>query len=470
MASFDGGEQLSGLAGEIRRSLDSEQYDLANYTEQRVKDLMVAAFSAPLTGPKEMIRCTFIAGGGKLVRQKYNDDLPKWILSALRDIGFTEDRSAAETFDSQGTFKQQHDTGQNLKYVIVYPRVAAAAAAAALAAGAGGGGGKAGVSPSAGLPDTKTPEYMAASAGLETFKQMVASKCESWRQRKRLAKVLQEASDVFQAIEQKLCSGAALDPREQALYESNSGQDAEKIAWLQGEIKSMSEGGRLSAAEKEELLASMQANLAAVEAERAKATEEGKVKVVEKLAEKAAAIVQRKGKIAEAPPHQARLRHGDEVQKLRMRLLVLTALEERPKSQGALTIADLQTLSEKPEIEAAVTELEKASRGWFEADDDFAVKCAFEAKEAAAKYKARLKTLAQKKGALGSSKGVGGKSGGGTQKIVGGSSSSSSSAAWSSIGVKKPVSQVPRASGGAGKPSGGFAAAFGNESEDDEDD
>ena len=464
MSGF-GGEQMSGLAGEIRRSIDSEQYDLANYTEQRVKELMVAAFSAPLTGPKEMIRCTFIAGGGKLVRQKYSDDLPKWILSALRDIGFSEDRSAAETFDSQGTFKQQHDTGQNLKYVIVYPRVAVAAAAV-------GGGGKAeGALPSAAaLPDTKTPEYMAACAGLETFRQMVASKCESWRQKKRLLKVLQDASEVFHAIEQKLCSGAALDPREQALYESNSGQDAEKIAWLQGEIKSMSEGGRLSAAEKEELLASMLSNLAAVEAERAKALEDGKAKVAEKLAEKAAMIAQRKATIAEAAPYQARLRHGDEVQKLRMRLLALTALEERPKSQGALTIADLQTLSEKPEIEAAVTELEKASRGWFEADDDFAIKCAFEAKEACGKYKARLKTLAQKKGgggSLGGSKG-GGKASG-TQKIPG-SSYSSSSTAWSSIGVKKPVSQAPKASG-AGKAAGGFAAAFGgNESDDDDED
>ena len=33
---------------------------------------------------------------------RYPEDLPKWLVAALREIGFTEDRSAAETFDSQG--------------------------------------------------------------------------------------------------------------------------------------------------------------------------------------------------------------------------------------------------------------------------------------------------------------------------------------------------------------------------------
>jgi hypothetical protein len=42
-----------------------------------------------------------------------------------------------------GTFKQQHDTGQNLKYVVVYPHVACASAPPAGAAGDGGGDGQA---------------------------------------------------------------------------------------------------------------------------------------------------------------------------------------------------------------------------------------------------------------------------------------------------------------------------------------
>jgi hypothetical protein len=99
-------EQLSGMAGEIRLSLTSEQFDLANYTEARARDLVLAAFSSPLSAPSTMVRFTFIVGGGKLVRAKYSDDLPKWMGAALRDIGYTADASAAETFDSQGMFEQ----------------------------------------------------------------------------------------------------------------------------------------------------------------------------------------------------------------------------------------------------------------------------------------------------------------------------------------------------------------------------
>ena len=95
-------EQLSGMAGEVRSSLTSEQFDLANYTEIRARDLVLAAFSAPLSAPTTMIRFTFVVGGGKLVRAKYSDDLPKWMGAALREIGYVADASAAETFDSQG--------------------------------------------------------------------------------------------------------------------------------------------------------------------------------------------------------------------------------------------------------------------------------------------------------------------------------------------------------------------------------
>lgn len=116
-------EFLSGLAGEIRSLLASEQIDLGGYTEARATDLVKNAFGKPLDAPTKMISIKFVVGGGKLVRAKYNDDLTKWMIAALREVGYSEDRSAAETFDSQGFFKQQHDTGQNLKYLVIYPKV-----------------------------------------------------------------------------------------------------------------------------------------------------------------------------------------------------------------------------------------------------------------------------------------------------------------------------------------------------------
>ena len=63
MASFDNQQQLSGLAGQLRAATESDQYDLAGYTEQRIRDLVTASFSSPLTAPNKMIKFTFIVGG-----------------------------------------------------------------------------------------------------------------------------------------------------------------------------------------------------------------------------------------------------------------------------------------------------------------------------------------------------------------------------------------------------------------------
>ena len=71
--------------------------------------------------------------------------------------------------------------------------------------------------------DTKSPEYIVSACEMATFKEIVNSKTQSWRQRKRLLKVLQDSSDYFQSVEAKLITGAPLTVREQAAYESNSG-------------------------------------------------------------------------------------------------------------------------------------------------------------------------------------------------------------------------------------------------------
>jgi len=67
---------FAGMAGEILGAIDSEQFDLAGYNEARVTDLMTSAFGSPLTAPTKMVRFTFIVGGGKLVRSKYDETLP----------------------------------------------------------------------------------------------------------------------------------------------------------------------------------------------------------------------------------------------------------------------------------------------------------------------------------------------------------------------------------------------------------
>lgn len=440
MAEFEGKSQLSGMAGEIRTATTSEQFDLGGYTEQRATDLMTSAFSAPLTEPTKMVKFTFVVGGGKLVRSKYNDDLTKWTVAALREVGYTEDRSAAETFDSQGTFKQQHDTGQNLKYLIVYPFVTCSKKPAG------------GASTEAARVDTSSPEYIVCACESATFKDMVASKVGTYKQKKYLLTILQASADRFKEVEEKLIAGTALSPAEQAVYDSNSGADAEKITWLQGEIKHMVDEGKLTRLEKKELMQTIEGNLTAVVKEIEEATVEAKPKKVEKLAVKKDTILARKAAVEALTPIQHRLAQSEQIQKLYMRLFPLLALEDKGRSMS-LTLADLKTLEEKSDIEDAIHGLEAASRGWFVEEADFSAMCQTEAQEARDKY--NKKAAAGVKKPSGGSSSLGSKAGAGKSTATG----------WGTVTGKKAASGGAGSSGAKKATSSGFAAAFESDSD-----
>jgi hypothetical protein len=391
-----------------------------------------------------MVKFTFVVGGGKLVRAKYDEDLPKWMTTALRDIGFTEDRSAALDFTSQGTFKQQHDTGQNLKTVIVFPRVSCAEAKKSV-------GGAAAEKPR----QKNSPEYIITASELDTFKEIVAAKTPSWKQKKALQKVLQDGMERFQALEAKLIRGELLTAEEQATYDLNSGHDEQKLTWLQSEIKHHIDSGDITSKEKTEILSNIDSNIASLTAEIEKATAEAKPKKVAALEEKRRALTERRRAVdAVAALPLRRLKHGDEIQKLRVKLLSFGPLEDKQRAQG-LTLEELKLLEPKPDIEASIAGLEQASRGWFEEDEEFRRCCEFEEREARAKYAAKKKAAAAKK-AGGSSSGRG----------------VSSSNAWSSVGAKKKPSSSSggsRAASGARAGGSGFSAAFVGDSDGDSD-
>lgn len=64
------------------------------------------------------------------MRQKYPDELPKWMVNALTAVGYQEDNSACVEAGSAGKFKYHHDTNKNLKFVHVFPKLTAQAAPA----------------------------------------------------------------------------------------------------------------------------------------------------------------------------------------------------------------------------------------------------------------------------------------------------------------------------------------------------
>lgn len=445
MAEFER-EQRSGLAGEITSTAISGHYDLGGYNEARSKELMRASFSKPLTAPTEMIKITLVCGGGKLVRSRYSDDLPKWLVSALREIGFSEDRSAAETFDSQGTFKQQHDTGQNLKYLIVYPYVACATQR------------DAGDNYTHEEPvDVKSPEYIVGACELSTLLEIVPSEAASYRQKKQLLQVLHLKAEEFNAIEAKLVAGSALTVTEQEVYDANSGSDTEKIAWVQQEIKRMVDDGNLTASEKADLLSSMLTKIDGIDAEIVAAkkvlTAEKKVSILEKRKEN---ILARKKFVEEIEPVQHRLRMSNQIQAQYKKLLPLQALEDKGRSMS-LTLADLKKLEPKPDIENTILQLEQSSRGWFVEDADFQQMCLFERQQAIKTHNTVCgKTL------------ISGTKKGGNSSIGSTRGTNSIGGSWSTATAKKGAAGSSSGPGGAfRKPANGFAAAFDGSDSDD---
>lgn len=288
------------------------------------------------------------------------------------------------------------------------------------------------------LYDTSSPEYILVACELSTFKDLIPVKLNSWRQKKRAIKILQDSLNEFEKIEKKLISGEQLSLQEQRLYDMNPGNTSEKLATLQAEVKNMVDVGLLTASEKEELLISVISNMENISKEIDLSTGSKK----SQLEEKRLAIIQRKEFIDRISPIQHRLRYGQEIQKLWVRVHPLLLLEDRGRSMS-LTIADLKMIEEKSDLETKISQLEMSSRGWFEDDNDFRMMCDFEASEAKLVLRQRSPPAAK----------------GSNTKI----SASSNSSGWSTVAnSKKTVSKTNIASKKTGN---GFAAAFDDDSD-----
>ena len=266
-------ETAKKLAMEVRQSKESEQFDLAGYGPNSVAKMVQDAFTNPLP-LGSMVRLSFVVGGGKKVRQKYNDGLVRELTSALSGIGFAEDKGAALALECAGQYKYQHDTSKDLMFVHVFPRVDPAAAAA-LAAGDG---------PS--VPDAMSPTQLLLFSEPLVFQRMVAAKTPSFAQRRRVLDVLKAAKADYAAVETKLSAMEALDAREQQLIDEldTEALDA-KLKWLAKELDGMVTAGQLNKEEKAMVLEQLHTKLEAVELQIATADSEAKEKRAAKLRE-----------------------------------------------------------------------------------------------------------------------------------------------------------------------------------------
>ena len=355
------------LAARIRTAAVSDEYDLASFTPAACAELVAAAFGGAPIECSAPFRVTLVCGGGKGVRQKYHESMPRDLAAALLVAGYREDRGAHVHASCAGSFKHQHDVDKNLLFVHVFPRIALAPETDEAAAAA-----SASSSPA-------SPTAMVLAASTADFQRMVATRLVSLSQKKAAHRLLRDAAAALAGAEAKLVAMQALSADEQRAYDDAAAERAvecaEKAAWLATQMEAQCAAGPLTAAEQAEMAASMAAKLATLDAQLA-ASGGGAPKLVAARD----ALKQRHDALcalapASAAATAAAVKRLPEYRQLRARLAELTAIET---AKGLQSVETLQRLREKPSLVEALAEIEAANRGWFETD------AAFDARWAAA--------------------------------------------------------------------------------------
>ncbi len=328
------------IARSILASGSDEEFDLAGFDAGQVKQLVTAAFANPIAC-REMFRISFVVGGGKKVRSKYDDKLPKELSSALSELGFSEDKGASVSLACQQSFKYQHNTDTDLKTMHVFPRVDIAAEEAE---GAGG---------EDGIEGELTPERMCTVCSMDVFGAMIADKVHHFSQKRGLLRLLKATDARMAEMEQRMANMEALTPAEDALY--NSAQDlSDKIALLTEQMDAAMRGGKLTKPEQADVLEQLSKQEAGLaEAVKAAASDKKRTKLQKRLDDVSAL----RTSVADAKPIKTVVKHGEEIAELTARVARMDALV----ADNALSLDGMMQL---PKLKERLSEL-KADGGWF---------------------------------------------------------------------------------------------------------
>jgi hypothetical protein len=306
-----------------------------------------------------MIRVTLITGAGKLGRQKYDDNAAKAVTSALRDLGFEEDRGASCIAACAGSFKLQHDTGKNLKTVVVFPRILEEVAGENHHGAPGGSLSRVEEGGMLALLEKGSPREMIALSSKDVFENMVKTRCQTWSQKRGCTAVMSELMTLLQDLEAKLVKGVSLSDLEQSFYDNVSGTALEeKQSFVKDQMHHQVDEGMITSHEKTQLLAQIQERLDHIAKELDDAEKKGqsqKVEKIKKMREKAEA---RKEKLSNiVPKPNPPLKHHAEIFKLRSELKPLLELEDGARGR-LLSLKEAQSLGRKDEILDKIADLE----------------------------------------------------------------------------------------------------------------
>jgi len=212
-----------------------------------------------------MIRITFLVGGGKLSRSKYDAKAMQTVTSTLKQLDYDEDRGASCVLECGGCYKTQHDTNKNVLTVVVFPKVLDSGKDNNQQTNSKG-------EEYEPLIPTNSPGYKLAVCSLNpTFHNLLSTYCPTYLEKKECQSCIEGLLQVEQAIENKLTKGQPLDAGEQAFYDES--QDLkEKYTTVQKEASKHIEDGRLTVDEKAFLVEMNEKRIQTLMAEKSSAS------------------------------------------------------------------------------------------------------------------------------------------------------------------------------------------------------
>jgi hypothetical protein len=436
--------ETHGLAGKIRASKASDTFDLAGLNSSTIAQTMKDAFSSPfidLPPDIEMIRITLVTGAGKLGRARYDDNAAKIVGQELRALGYEQDSSASCVAACAGSFKSQHDTGKNLKTIVVFPKVQTASAGTTQS----GNGAETNDGLNGDISSLLSkPEEMIAISPASIFQNLVETKCPSWSEKKGCHQSLIRIQEMMQDMEQRLMQGQALTDAEQSIYDSVSIDGLkEKHDFMRNLMQDQVESGNITGIEKKQLMSQVKERLESLNEELATAQADSKLKKIEKLNVTKNKLTKRLEMLEKTTPKPPRpLKFQAEIGALQRELTPLLKLEENAKGR-LLSLKETQQLSRKDEILHEIHELEQDSRGTFESDESFA--------DRVERCKASTTRQGKKDDTKNSKKASASTSAAGRSAT----SSKSSTNAWMTSSAKTTSSRLPLASSIAAKKTPG---------------
>ncbi|GMI12189.1 hypothetical protein TrLO_g9783 [Triparma laevis f. longispina] len=401
---------LSGLSLEVSTSTSGSTIDLAGTSAASAKSSLLVALAPSVVYP-EIRRLTFVVSGGKGVRGKYDLSLYKECVAALKEVNYKSEMEGGDE-SKGGSYKSQHDTGKNLKTLVVFTKPTITEEKGNQESQVVGG-----------ALDTSTPDYKAICSSLPIFSKLVSTKAPTWSEKKTLSSVLSVGQELYDILMSEVLRGKTLTGQEQNYVDNFDSVDS-KITHLKTEMQLHVKEGKLTGGEKEMLLE----------------------QVMEKIEKGDSKLLKRKELLESCKGNfKVEFRNVVLLQKICDDICVIEKIEAQAKGR-LMTTKEIGKVAEKEELEEKLEEVLEKERGWWEEDLIWSSR-----KSTISTFKKKGKQKASKTSSS-------------AKKSAGNKKPAAKSAtSWVTPGVGKKNFGVGRGVGGAGvkkqeKPGGLFAA------------